>query len=160
MVILPNWGSHPVLAFRHILWNGVNIPFQRIWRRARDSNPRSLSTQRFSRPPLSTTQPALQIISNCYGMPVLSFATVSSGGSRRATKYVLYLAFIRPAHCVRCSELLPAIQSTTQPALQIIFCITPASLRLGGRILLHSARVSMNTNRLFILLLANTYFKC
>ena len=31
-----------------------------MWRRARDSNPRTVSRQRFSRPPLSTTQPALQ----------------------------------------------------------------------------------------------------
>jgi hypothetical protein len=31
-----------------------------IWRWARDSNPGNLSVQRFSRPPLSTTQPAHQ----------------------------------------------------------------------------------------------------
>ena len=30
------------------------------WRRGRDSNPRTLAGQRFSRPPLSTTQPPLQ----------------------------------------------------------------------------------------------------
>ena len=30
------------------------------WRRVRDSNPRMLSHQRFSRPPLSTAQPTLQ----------------------------------------------------------------------------------------------------
>jgi hypothetical protein len=34
-----------------------------IWRRARDSNPRTLSSQRFSRPSLSTAQPALQNLS-------------------------------------------------------------------------------------------------
>ena len=31
-----------------------------IWRRVRDSNPRKLSLQRFSRPPLSTAQPTLR----------------------------------------------------------------------------------------------------
>ncbi len=31
-----------------------------IWRRSRDSNPGSFNTQRFSRPPLSTTQPPLR----------------------------------------------------------------------------------------------------
>ena len=31
-----------------------------VWRWARDSNPGNLSVQRFSRPPLSTTQPAHQ----------------------------------------------------------------------------------------------------
>ena len=34
------------------------------WRRERDSNPRSLSAQRFSRPPQSTTLPSLQRIQN------------------------------------------------------------------------------------------------
>ena len=33
-------------------------PFFYVWRWARDSNPGNLSVQRFSRPPLSTTQPA------------------------------------------------------------------------------------------------------
>ena len=33
------------------------------WRRGRDSNPRTLAGQRFSRPPLSTTQPPLQCLS-------------------------------------------------------------------------------------------------
>ena len=37
-----------------------------IWRRARDSNPRTVSRQRFSRPPLSTTQPALRKIVHLY----------------------------------------------------------------------------------------------
>ena len=32
------------------------------WRRVRDSNPRTLASQRFSRPPLSTTQPTLQYV--------------------------------------------------------------------------------------------------
>ena len=31
-----------------------------LWRKARDSNPRILSHQRFSRPPLSTAQPAFR----------------------------------------------------------------------------------------------------
>ena len=31
----------------------------RFWRRVRDSNPRKLALQRFSRPPLSTAQPTL-----------------------------------------------------------------------------------------------------
>ena len=31
-----------------------------LWRRERDSNPRSLAAQRFSRPPQSTTLPSLQ----------------------------------------------------------------------------------------------------
>ena len=35
----------------------VRIVF--VWRRDRDSNPRKLSLQRFSRPPLSTAQPSL-----------------------------------------------------------------------------------------------------
>ncbi len=33
----------------------------KFWRRDRDSNPRTLSGQRFSRPPLSTAQPSLHI---------------------------------------------------------------------------------------------------
>src|SRR3569832_513218 len=33
----------------------------RYWRRGRDSNPRTLAGQRFSRPPLSTAQPPLHI---------------------------------------------------------------------------------------------------
>ena len=37
--------------------------FFRCWRWARDSNPGNLSVQRFSRPPLSTTQPAHQNLS-------------------------------------------------------------------------------------------------
>ena len=32
-----------------------------LWRRVRDSNPRKLALQRFSRPPLSTAQPTLHI---------------------------------------------------------------------------------------------------
>ncbi len=32
------------------------------WRRGRDSNPRTVAGQRFSRPPLSTTQPPLQTL--------------------------------------------------------------------------------------------------
>ena len=39
---------------------GPQGPLFVLWRRARDSNPRTVSRQRFSRPPLSTTQPALQ----------------------------------------------------------------------------------------------------
>ena len=35
-----------------------------FWRRERDSNPRSLSAQRFSRPPQSTTLPSLQRAQN------------------------------------------------------------------------------------------------
>ena len=57
-------GSHPDPINLNFLWNGENIPFQRKWRRMRDSNPRNLTVQRFSRPPLSTTQPTLQIVFN------------------------------------------------------------------------------------------------
>ena len=34
--------------------------FKLFWRRERDSNPRYLAVQRFSRPPQSTTLPSLQ----------------------------------------------------------------------------------------------------
>ena len=40
----------------------ANLPFTlKNWRRERDSNPRSLAAQRFSRPPRSTTLPSLLI---------------------------------------------------------------------------------------------------
>ena len=44
------------------LKRGQKAPFL-IWRRGRDSNPRTLASQWFSRPPLSTTQPPLLIYS-------------------------------------------------------------------------------------------------
>ena len=37
----------------------INTSLQLKWRRVRDSNPRNLSAQRFSRPPHSTTLPTL-----------------------------------------------------------------------------------------------------
>ena len=37
-------------------------------RRGRDSNPRNLSVQRFSRPPQSTTLPPLQFLRVCFGI--------------------------------------------------------------------------------------------
>ena len=57
---LSNRGSHPGPTH---LKNKKRAPLGTLflyWRRARDSNPRTVSRQRFSRPPLSTTQPALQ----------------------------------------------------------------------------------------------------
>ena len=52
----PGSNPNPVL---HKQKMGHIGPFL-IWRRARDSNPRRFNPQRFSRPPLSTTQPALR----------------------------------------------------------------------------------------------------
>ena len=40
----------------------VNINVYTLWRRERDSNPRYLAVQRFSRPPQSTTLPSLQTL--------------------------------------------------------------------------------------------------
>ncbi len=40
--------------------NRVNFDEFENWRRERDSNPRNLSAQRFSRPPHSTTLPSLR----------------------------------------------------------------------------------------------------
>ena len=46
--------------------------FQRLLRRERDSNPRNLSVQRFSRPPQSTTLPSLQSI--CFSNALQRYA--------------------------------------------------------------------------------------
>ena len=45
--------------------------FQRLLRRVRDSNPRRLAPQRFSRPPQSTTLPTLQTRQIQYAKPFL-----------------------------------------------------------------------------------------
>ena len=54
------------------------------WRRGRDSNPRTLAGQRFSRPPLSTTQPPLQNSSHlikhkCYEYYIKIFSSRVGG---------------------------------------------------------------------------------
>ena len=46
-------------------------------RRGRDSNPRILSDQRFSRPPQSTTLPPLQILRVCFGIAKVGIIFVS-----------------------------------------------------------------------------------
>ena len=46
-------------------------------RRGRDSNPRILSDQRFSRPPQSTTLPPLQILRGCFGIAKVGIIFVS-----------------------------------------------------------------------------------
>ena len=58
-----------IVAKRFNFQQKKNNPNTRVrivitWRRVRDSNPRKLALQRFSRPPLSTAQPTLQILSN------------------------------------------------------------------------------------------------
>ena len=59
----PAWGLSRCRQRRHTLnikeMAGL-IGFGRYWRRGWDSNPRILADQRFSRPPLSTTQPPLR----------------------------------------------------------------------------------------------------
>ena len=60
-------GPNQILALHQIKKAPSGACF--IWRRARDSNPRTLSSQRFSRPPLSTTQPALLNSCNCRSSP-------------------------------------------------------------------------------------------
>ncbi len=57
-LVEPRGLSAPSLSSKSKRGLLTETPFL-IWRRARDSNPRTLSGQRFSRPPLSTTQPAL-----------------------------------------------------------------------------------------------------
>ena len=49
------------LEIRH-KQKSVNINVYTLWRRERDSNPRYLAVQRFSRPPQSTTLPSLQTL--------------------------------------------------------------------------------------------------
>ena len=46
-------------------------------RRGRDSNPRILSDQRFSRPPQSTTLPPLQVLRVCFGIAKVGIIFVS-----------------------------------------------------------------------------------
>jgi hypothetical protein len=61
-----------------------------IWRRARDSNPRTVARQRFSRPPLSTTQPALQKNSNfLFTIPLVN---LKGRRNRRSTQGILPFA--------------------------------------------------------------------
>ena len=45
--------------------HGAQLVSRIFWRRERDSNPRKLSLQRFSRPPRSTTPPSLHIKFYC-----------------------------------------------------------------------------------------------
>ncbi len=52
-------GSHQSLPHHQNKKGGTRPPFL-FWRRGRDSNPRTVAGQRFSRPPLSTTQPPLR----------------------------------------------------------------------------------------------------
>ena len=49
----------PCLLIKNKKESTFRTPFC-FWRRERDSNPRNLSVQRFSRPPQSTTLPSLQ----------------------------------------------------------------------------------------------------
>ena len=54
---LKHWGF---LKSKRTTSRWLSLFALRNWRRGRDSNPRTLAGQRFSRPPLSTTQPPLQ----------------------------------------------------------------------------------------------------
>ena len=51
-------------CFKEELHIKLKLPLKKrgsfVWRRARDSNPRTCNSQRFSRPPRSTTLPALR----------------------------------------------------------------------------------------------------
>ena len=55
---MPRCGIIRGFCPRRINKKATGIAF--LWRKARDSNPRILSHQRFSRPPLSTAQPAFR----------------------------------------------------------------------------------------------------
>src|SRR5690606_18915399 len=52
-------GFSSMLSIRHKK-AGNYVPAFFLWRRGRDSNPRKVALQRFSRPPLSTAQPPLR----------------------------------------------------------------------------------------------------
>ena len=64
------------------------------WRRARDSNPRRVAPQRFSRPPLSTTQPALRW--NLYCLLILKLDAVRHFLKRRNRRFTRHLHVPRP----------------------------------------------------------------
>ena len=67
-----------------------------IWRRDRDSNPGSLSTRRFSRPVLSTTQPPLLNFIVVYrGRALVNsrFCGVSCPLKRKAKLYISPLSY-------------------------------------------------------------------
>ncbi len=72
--------SAPSLCSKHkkTPWRGLFY----VWRRARDSNPRTLSGQRFSRPPHSTTLPALLKICGDVVTPCLTLAYYNHFGHR------------------------------------------------------------------------------
>lgn len=55
---MPRCGIIRGFCPRRINKKATGVAF--LWRKARDSNPRILSHQRFSRPPLSTAQPAFR----------------------------------------------------------------------------------------------------
>ena len=62
---------------------------QRVQRRERDSNPRKLSLQRFSRPPQSTTLPSLQYD---VSMKIISLFRLTSAKVRTIFELCKYLA--------------------------------------------------------------------
>ena len=81
-----------------------------------------VNRRRFSRPVLSTTQPPLQNLIVFNYLLLLFFLPVSSTGSRCVIPGFLPSTPTGPAHEARCSDLLPANQSTTQPPLKKSNC--------------------------------------
>ena len=107
-----------------------------IWRRARDSNPRTLSSQWFSRPPLSTTQPALQFFTTICIRFFFTLLLVSSGVT------ALFRASCPPplrdrTSCVQ--NRSRRFRATTQPALQFF---TTICIRFFFTLLLVSSAVT------------------
>ena len=86
--------SHPSPIILNFFWNGGNVPFQKKWRRMRDSNPRNLTVQRFSRPPLSTTQPTLQIVLYFHSQDTASGRAYLTGFRACFNEYMATFDFI------------------------------------------------------------------
>ncbi len=84
-----------------------------VWRRGRDSNPRTVARQRFSRPPLSTTQPPLQTVN--FSHTNLCAISKHRGVPPLYSGHPALHPFGASVAMLRCSNSLPANLSTTQP---------------------------------------------
>ena len=99
-----------------------------VWRWARDSNPGNLSVQRFSRPPLSTTQPAHL---NCL-RSVAPRKTAIIPRSESDTRHRIKFKQILFPHCSllrRAGRFAPAVCHEEYTAVQVAARQRPVSVR-------------------------------
>ena len=99
-----------------------------VWRWARDSNPGNLSVQRFSRPPLSTTQPAHLNCLRSVAPRKTAIIPRSESDTRRRIKFKQILF----PHCLllrRVGRFAPAVCHEECTAVQVAAHQRPVSAR-------------------------------